>query len=63
MIPDRDTNVVVAAECLVRKFSNVSRGLMAIPTEHSIPSRMIHGTRSVWSRDYMVVQMAEDWFV
>ncbi len=63
MIQDRDTNIVFVADRLERRFPDVYRGLMAILTEHGIPLRTIPGTRSVWCRDYLPVQVAEDRFV
>jgi agmatine deiminase len=63
MIADCDTNVVYLADTLEPRFSQVYRGLKSILAEHGIPLRKIPGTRDIWCRDYMPVQVAEDRFV
>jgi agmatine/peptidylarginine deiminase len=63
MIADRDTNVVFVADTLPRRFPTISSGLQAILAEHGIPLRTIPGTRDIWCRDYMPIQVAEDRFV
>jgi agmatine deiminase len=63
MIADSDTNVVFVADTLVGRFPELYAGLRAILTEHCIPLRTIQGTRDVWCRDYMPIQISEDRFV
>ena len=58
MIADRDTNVVFVADTLERRFPDVYRGLASILGEHGIPLRTIPGTRDVWCRDYMPIQVS-----
>jgi agmatine deiminase len=63
MIADCDTNVVFVTDCLERRFPDVYRGLMSILGKHGIPLRTIPGTRDIWCRDDMPVQVAENRFV
>jgi agmatine deiminase len=63
MIADHETNVVFVADTLERRFPAVYGGLKTILSEHGILFRTIPGTRDVWCRDYMPVQVAEDRFV
>ena len=63
MIADHETNVVFVAVTLEREFPAVYSGLKNILGHHDIPLRTIPGTRSIWSRDYLPIQVAEDRFV
>jgi agmatine/peptidylarginine deiminase len=63
MIADCDTNVVFVADCLPIKFPQIYHGLRSILTEHGVPLELIPGTRDIWCRDYMPIQVAEDRFV
>jgi agmatine deiminase len=63
MIADHETNVVYVADTLEKRFPSVHRGLHAILQEHGIPLRIIPGTRDIWCRDYMPIQVSEDRFV
>lgn len=63
MVVDSDTNVVFVADTLERQFPDVYRGLASILNDHAIPLETIPGTRQVWCRDYMPVQVGEDQFV
>jgi agmatine deiminase len=63
MIADHETNVVYVADTLERRFPSVYGGLRTILERHSIPLRTIPGTRDIWCRDYMPIQVAEDRFV
>ena len=63
MIADCDTNVVFVADTLEPRFPEIYRGLKSILTEHGIPLRTIPGTRDIWCRDYLPVQVAEDRFI
>lgn len=63
MIADCDTNFVFVADTLVRRFPEVYRGLASILGGHGISLRTIPGTRDIWCRDYMPIQVAEDRFV
>jgi agmatine/peptidylarginine deiminase len=60
MITDSDTNMVFVADTLVGRFPELYAGLKTILTERGIPLRTIQGTRDVWCRDYMPIQIAED---
>ena len=63
MIADHETNVVYVADTLEGRFPSIHAGLKAILKEHGIPLRIIPGTRDVWCRDYIPIQVAEDQFV
>jgi len=63
MIADHETTVVFVADTLERQFPAVYSGLGDILGRHGIPLRIIPGTRSVWCRDYMPIQVSEDRFV
>jgi len=63
MIADHETNVVYVADTLERRFPSVFGGLKAILEQHGIPLRTISGTRDIWCRDYMPIQVSEDRFV
>ena len=63
MIADQNTNLVLVADTLDREFSAISSGLRAILECQEIPLRTIPGTRSIWCRDYMPIQVSEDRFV
>jgi agmatine deiminase len=63
MIADHETNVVFVADTLEPRFPEVFQGLQRILHDHGIPLRIIPGTREVWCRDYMPIQVAEDRFV
>ena len=62
MIADRDTNVVFVADTLELRFPDVYHGLKSILAEHGISLRKVQGTRDIWCRDYMPIQIAEDRF-
>lgn len=63
MIADGDTDVVYVADTLGRRFPEVHRGLTSILRDHGIPLRAIPGTRQVWCRDFMPIQVADERFV
>jgi agmatine deiminase len=63
MITDNDTNVIYVADTLEPRFPAVFQGLKTILESHGVPLRVIPGTRDIWCRDYMPIQVAEDRFV
>jgi len=63
MIADHETNVVFVAETLERKFPSVYRGLSSILGGHGIPLRTITGTKQIWVRDFLPIQVAAGRFV
>jgi agmatine deiminase len=60
MIADADAKVVFVADTLASKFPDVFRGLRSILGRHGVPLKIILGTRDIWCRDYMPVQVAEN---
>ena len=63
MIADHETNVVFVADTMEREFPAVSSDLKDILGRHDIPLRTIPGTRSIWCRDYLPIQVSEGRFV
>jgi hypothetical protein len=63
MIADHETNVVYVADTLERRFPTVHDGLKLILEQYGIPFRIIPGTRDIWCRDYMPIQVSENRFV
>ena len=63
MIADHETNVVFVADTLKGRFPSVYGGLKSILEHYGIPLRIIPGTKDIWCRDYMPIQVAEDRFV
>ncbi|SIO63259.1 Agmatine/peptidylarginine deiminase [Singulisphaera sp. GP187] len=63
MIADNEANVVYVADTLEWRFPSVFEGLRTILEKHGIPFRTIRGTRDVWCRDYLPIQVTEDRFV
>ena len=63
MIADHETNVVYVADTLERRFPSVHAGVKPILDEHGIPLRIIPGTRDIWCRDYLPIQVSENRFV
>ena len=63
MIAEQETNVVFVADTLEREFPAVYFGLKDILGGHDIPLRTIPGTRSIWCRDYLPIQVSEDRFI
>ena len=63
MITDQETNVVFVADTLKGKFPSVYGGLKSILEHHGIPLRIIPGTKDIWCRDYMPIQVSEEKFV
>ena len=60
MIADADAEIVFVADTLESKFADVFRGLKSILRSHGVPLKIIPGTRDIWCRDYMPVQVAEN---
>jgi agmatine deiminase len=63
MIADHQTNTVFVADTLEQRFPEVFRGLRTILEPHGIPLGIIPGTRDIWCRDYLPIQVAADRFV
>lgn len=63
MIADHETNVVFVADTLEPRFPEVFQGLREILADHGVPFGVIPGTRDIWCRDYMPIQVRNDRFV
>lgn len=59
MIEGRDTNLVHLSEILFldSKYRHASESLVAILKNHRIEYKLIKGTKSIWCRDYMPIQV------
>ena len=62
-IQDWDTDFVYISDKLKEYFPDFYRRLCVIFTEMDIPFGEIKGTKDIWCRDYMPVQIAPDTFV
>src|SRR5690242_20673673 len=63
MIPDWQTNVVYFSDLLLTRHRDVWEGLVRVLDEASVEHCLIGGTRDIWARDYMPVQVADGDFV
>jgi agmatine/peptidylarginine deiminase len=63
MIADSLANTVFIADSLVHHFPAVADGLRRILDDHGIALRTIRGTKDIWCRDYMPVQVGIGAFV
>jgi agmatine deiminase len=63
MITDPETNVVYISNLLEPRYSGLVESLRAILSDHGIPLKVIQGTREIWCRDFMPVQLGTGEFV
>ncbi len=63
MITDPETNVVYISDLLEPRYSELVESLRAILSDHGIPVKVIQGTREIWCRDFMPVQVGMGEFV
>jgi agmatine deiminase len=63
MICDPVANVVLISDLLEPRFPQLVRRLRCILGEYEIPLRIIGGTKDIWCRDYMPVQVAPGRYV
>jgi len=63
MIADLQTNLVCVSNLLRRRHPDLVLGLESILREHGVPLVEIPGTRDVWCRDYLPVQIDVGRFV
>jgi agmatine deiminase len=63
MITDRDADLVFISDRLVQAHPVLVGGLRDILAKHGIAMKEIGGTRDIWCRDYMPVQVGEGEFV
>jgi agmatine deiminase len=63
MIADLQANVVSISDLLEGRFPTLVDGLRRILADREVPLRIIRGTRDLWVRDFLPVQVAPDEFV
>jgi agmatine/peptidylarginine deiminase len=63
MIADSESNVVFVSDTLKPGFPKLYRGLESILATHGIPLETIPGTRQIWCRDFMPVEVGASRFV
>jgi agmatine deiminase len=63
MISDSETNLVFISDLLESRYPLLVDRLRGILTEHGIPLRIIRGTKDIWCRDFMPVQVGLGTFV
>jgi len=63
MIPSMETNFVCFSGLLLKRYPKLFESLDAALEQRGIPYGLISGTRDIWCRDYMPIQVAEDGFV
>jgi agmatine deiminase len=63
MIADRDTNVVYFSSLIQALYEPEWVKIETILKKHQIRYEFLHKTKSIWCRDYMPIQVAENDFV
>lgn len=63
MIADRDADVVFLSDRLAPAHPHLVEGLRGILANHKVYMQVIQGTKDIWCRDYMPVQVGEGEFV
>jgi len=65
MIPDQETNLVYFSELLktTEKYAQTCDSIIAILDKYQIESAFLKGTKDIWARDYMPIQVASDKFI
>jgi agmatine deiminase len=63
MSSDSEANVVYISDLLEPRYPTLVDRLRGIFSEHGVPLRVIQGTKDIWCRDYMPVQVAPRRFV
>jgi agmatine deiminase len=63
MITDHQTNTVYISNLLEKKCPTVYEQLITYFTRYNIRYGILPGTKDIWVRDYMPLQVADDYFV
>jgi agmatine deiminase len=63
LLTDKEANLVYVSDRLVLTHAALVVQLRRILGEHGIPLKGLQGTRDIWCRDYMPVQVTPDEFV
>ncbi len=63
MITDSKADTVYLSDKLAARYPQVEADLQAILAAHGIAVKILRGTKDVWCRDYMPIQVSQDRFV
>jgi agmatine deiminase len=63
MIADRDSNLIYFSSLIQTQYEPEWAGIETILKKHQIRYKFLHGTKSIWCRDYMPIPVAEHDFV
>jgi agmatine/peptidylarginine deiminase len=65
MIADQDTNIVYISELLQTdpRFTEVCNQLISTFNSFQVTYKFLKGTKDIWARDYMPIQVNEDKFI
>lgn len=62
MIPDSYKNKVYFSDLLPQRCPKTYRGLINVLNKYGVPHELIEGTKDIWCRDYMPVQIMGNMF-
>jgi len=65
MIPDKDTNIVYISKFLKTKpeFVSTCNQITDILDKYHVSYYFLEGTKDIWARDYMPIQVSEKKFI
>lgn len=63
MIPDWETNTVYFSKLLAANYADEFAEIEGILKKHNLPMKVLGGTKDIWCRDYMPVQISTDDFL
>jgi len=63
LVPDRQNNTVHISDRLELDYPAMAANLRRVLRKHNVPLRVIRGTKTVWCRDFMPIQVAPGEFV
>lgn len=63
MLADKDTNLVYIADSMRTKRPDVYNRLTKLFSDIGVEVRLLHGTKDIWCRDYMPIQVDRSLFV
>jgi len=63
MVPDWDMDTVHVSDLLPQQHPGIYLELQRILDENGIPLFLIQGTKDIWCRDYMPIQVSDDRYV
>src|SRR5208337_1658008 len=63
MIIDKETNKVYFSRELMKKYPEESTGIEKVIKSHNIDYAFLEGTKDIWCRDFMPVQVNRNKFI